>query len=66
MGEWDAHKRQRRAVSVTEQTAESHAGQSKTNTRPSCCLQCDLLLGLTHMTQVFTAEPQTEMPWFGA
>ena len=66
MGEWDAHKQQRRALRVTERTAGSHGGQSEMNTRPFCCLQWDLLLGLAQMTQVFTTEPQTEMSWFGA
>lgn len=46
--------------------AGSHDGQSEMNSRPFCCLQWDLLLGLAHMTQVFTTEPQTEMSCFGA
>lgn len=59
MGEWDAHEQQRRALSVTEHTAGSHGGQSEMNTRPFCCLQWDLLLGLAQMTQI-------KMSWFGA
>lgn len=66
MGEQDTHERQRRALGVTEQTAGSHGGQSETNTRPFCCLQWDLLLGLAHMIHMFTDEPQREMSWFGA